>query len=482
MAAWPFLRGQRSWPALPTSRRQAVPLSLHSRSLLSASVSALAARRSRDGDSSKVPVSLPHCYLTYHTLSDFRIRYGKIDKMDPARNPFAPGAGTQPPELTGRDQVLADVRVTLQRIRERRSDRSKLLVGLRGVGKTVLLNRIDAAAREWGFHSVMLEAPEDKPLADLLVPAVRRILLQLDRAAGAKDKLRSALGALRSFAAVFKVKIGDIGVGIIAPSGVADSGDLGSDIKDLLVLTGEAAVERSSAVALLIDELQYVKAIELGALIAALHRVAQLNLPLVLFGAGLPQLAGLTGQAKSYAERLFVFEDIGALGADDAKGALSEPVRRAGALFTDAALDEIVRATEGYPYFLQEWGKHAWMQAARSPIGIADAKAAGPAAIADLDRSFFLVRLERLTPGEKNYLRAMAEIGPGSHRSGDVAAILRRPVEQVAPIRAKVISKGMVYAPSHGDTAFTVPMFDDFMRRTIPQFTPRPARSEISNK
>lgn len=396
--------------------------------------------------------------------------------MDLALNPYAPGAGTQPPELTGRDHVMESVRVTLQRIKERRSDRSRLLIGLRGVGKTVLLNRISEAAQEWGYHSVMLEAPEEKALAELLAPALRRILLQLDLVAGAKDKLRSAIGALRSFASVFQVSIGDIGVGITAPPGIADSGNLSSDITDLLVVLAEAAAERSTAVALIIDELQYVREAELGALIAALHRVAQLNLPLVLFGAGLPQLAAITGQAKSYAERLFVFEEIGPLGGNDARAALAEPASRSGVLFSDAALDEIVKATEGYPYFLQEWGKHAWIHADQSPIEIDDAKAAAPAAIAALDKSFFKVRLERLTPGEKDYLRAMAEMGPGPHRSGDIAAILRRPVEQVAPIRAKVIAKGMAYAPAHGDTAFTVPMFDDFMRRAIPEFVVKAPR------
>jgi hypothetical protein len=402
--------------------------------------------------------------------------------LDEALNPFAPGAGTQPPELAGRERVLAAVQVTLQRIKARRPDRSRLFVGLRGVGKTVLLNRIDAVAKAQGYHSIMIEAPEDRALAEILAPPVRRILLELDMVAGAKDKLRAAVGALRAFAAVFKIKIGDIGVGITPPPGVADSGNLESDIRDLFVLVGEAAAERDAAVAILIDELQYVRPAELGALIAALHRVSQLNLPLVLFGAGLPQLAGLTGLAKSYAERLFVFENIGPLGPEDAKDALAEPVARAGASFTPAALEEIVRATEGYPYFLQEWGKHAWILAASSPITVADAVAAGPAAIADLDQSFFRVRLERLTPGEKDYLRAMAQLGPGSHRSGDVAEQLGRTVEQVAPLRAKIIAKGIVYAPAHGDTAFTVPMFDDFLKRAIPEFQPRAVKSRKDGK
>lgn len=397
--------------------------------------------------------------------------------MDLARNPFAPGAGTQPPELTGRNAVLEGAEVTLQRIKNGRSDRSCLLIGLHGVGKTVLLNRIDAGARRAGYQSVLLEAPEDKKLAEILAPALRRLLLQMDVMEGAKDRLRSALGALRAFASTFQVQIGDVGVGIAAPLGVADSGNLESDVAELLVLVGEAAAERFTAVALLVDELQYVKENELGALIAGLHRVAQLNLPLVLFGAGLPQLAGLTGNAKSYAERLFVFQEIGPLRPEDACAALQEPALRESAQFTLEALGEIVTATEGYPYFLQEWGKHAWIHADKSPIDKDDALAARDRAIADLDKSFFKVRLDRLTPSEKDYLRAMAELGPGPHRSGDVAAKLGRSVETVAPTRAKVIAKGMAYAPAHGDTAFTVPMFDSFLKRAIPDFAARPVRS-----
>jgi hypothetical protein len=230
-------------------------------------------------------------------------------------------------------------------------------------------------------------------------------------------------------------------------------------------------------IALLIDEFQYVEEAELRVLIGGLHRVAQLNLPFVLFGAGLPQLSGLVGEAKSYAERLFVFEEIGPLSRADARVALAEPVRRELVAFTPEALDDVVTATEGYPYFLQEWGKHAWDHADASPIDLDDARAAGPLAIADLDKSFFKVRLDRLTPSERDYLRAMAELGPGPHRSGDVASVLGRSVETVAPTRAKVIAKGMAYAPAHGDTAFTVPMFDAFLKRVIPTFSPRPVRS-----
>ena len=397
--------------------------------------------------------------------------------MDRGSNPFAPGAGNQPPELSGRGFVLAEAAVTLDRMRRRFHDRSQMLIGLRGVGKTVMLNRIDTMARERGFHSIILEAPENKTIAEILIPEVRRLLLQLDLLAGAKDKAKRALGALRAFASVFKVQIGDIGVGVTSPPGVADSGDLARDLTDLLVLVGEAAAEKNTLVSILIDEMQYLGEIDLGHLIAAFHRISQVNLPIVLFGAGLPQLAGLMGNAKSYTERLFAFKEIGALAREDAIKALEEPVERAGVRFTAGALEEILRATAGYPYFLQEWGKHAWIKAAKSPIGEDDAVAAGPEAIRELDQSFFRVRFDRLTPTERDYVRAMAELGPQPHRSGDIALIMKRPVEQVAPIRASVIKKGMVYAPAHGDTAFTVPMFDDYMKRAIPTFTPRPPRS-----
>jgi hypothetical protein len=346
-------------------------------------------------------------------------------------------------------------------------------VGLRGVGKTVLLNRIQAQADGAGYYSTLLEAPEERRLAGLLAPALRKILLRLDMGEGVKNKVREALAALRSFAATFKVTIGDIAIGIAPRPGVADSGALDSDVTDLLVAVGEAAVERATSAAILIDELQYVEESELAALLTGLHRVAQLNLPLVLFGAGLPQLIGLTGKAKSYAERLFDFVSIGQLDDADARAAIREPIERQRVAIEHDALTEIVRVTEGYPYFLQEWGSHAWLRAANSPITLADVSIATRDAIAALDRGFFQVRFDRLTPAEKNYLRAMAELGRGPHRSGDIAAKLRRPVEQVAPIRASIIAKGMAYAPAHGDTAFTVPMFDAYMKRVMSEFVPR---------
>jgi len=390
--------------------------------------------------------------------------------MDPLFNPFTPGAGSQPPELVGRSSVLSAATTALARIKKRRHSRSILLYGLRGVGKTVLLNRIRKLADEAGYHTAPLEAPEERRLAELLAPPLRRLILQLDIGEGAKEKVRQALSALRAFASVFDVKIGDVGIGVKPAPGIADSGALDSDLGDLLAAVGEAAAERSAAVAILIDELQDVGERELAALLGGLHRVGQLNLPLVMFGAGLPQMVGLTGKAKSYAERLFDFMEIGPLGNADACKAIREPVEHEGAAIEDTALQEILAATEGYPYFLQEWGSHSWNQAAQSPITRADVIAATSRAIAALDKGFFRVRFDRLTPGERTYLRAMAELGRGSHRSGDIAAKLERAVEEVAPIRARIIAKGMAFASAHGHTDFTVPMFDAYMRRTIPEF------------
>ena len=323
-----------------------------------------------------------------------------------------------------------------------------------------------------GYYSVFIESPEDTPLAELLAPYLRQILLQIDLVEGAKDKMHKALAALRAFASTFKLEIGDIGVGIVAASGTADSGTLEKDLTDLLVSIGEAAQESSTAVAIFIDELQYVEHKELGALIAGIHRIGQLNLPFVLFGAGLPQLAGLTGKAKTYAERLFQFQEIGPLKDADARTAIKEPIERAKAHINDDALAKIVESTEGYPYFLQEWGLHAWNNASASQIKLGDVQEAEQAAIIALDQSFFRVRFDRLTKGEKEYLRAMADLGKGPHRSGDIAARLNRSVDSVAPTRANAIAKGMIFSPSYGDNAFTVPKFDEYMRRVMPDFSP----------
>ncbi len=392
--------------------------------------------------------------------------------MDSLRNPFAPGAGTPPPELAGREEILRKAEIALGRTRLGRPSKSLLLIGLRGVGKTVLLNRIQDIANEQKYRAIFLEADENKGLASILVPAIRSLLLSLDRFENVSEHVKHALRVLKSFAGALKVRYGEIEIGLdIDPErGSADSGDLEADLPELFAVVAQAAVDRNTTIAIIIDEMQYLDEIELSALIKAIHRIAQRQFPLVLIGAGLPQLVGLTGRAKSYAERLFEFPDVGALEAADARNALEEPVRRENVTFEKRALEEIIRVTQGYPYFLQEWGYHSWELAPNSPISVETVKAATTIAIKRLDESFFRVRFDRLTPREKDYLRAMAELGPKSHRSGDIADLLGVRVQSVAPLRSGLIGKGMIYSPAHGDTAFTVPLFDEFLKRIMPSF------------
>jgi hypothetical protein len=391
--------------------------------------------------------------------------------MDPRKNPYAPGAGTPPPELAGRGDLVERAAIALDRIRDRRSARSFIFYGLRGVGKTVLINKVRQEGEARGFSCVWMEAPEERSLPALLAPAVRAALLKLSRGEAVKAGLEKALKALSGFAKVMKFKYQDVefGMDYKPQKGLADSGDLETDLVDLLTTIGEAALERKTAVVLFIDELQYVKEEELAALIMAIHRAGQGQLPVTMIAAGLPQLVGQTGRAKSYAERLFEFVEIGSLDSDAARDALRVPAEKEGAKLEDAAIAAILEQTKGYPYFLQEWGKHSWNLAESSPIKEGDAVRATQAALAELDNSFFRVRFDRLTPAEKKYMRAMAELGPGPHRSGDIAHLLQKKVTTVAPMRNTLISKGMIYSPSHGDTAFTVPLFDGFMKRIMPK-------------
>jgi hypothetical protein len=344
------------------------------------------------------------------------------------------------------------------------------LTGLRGVGKTVLLNEIERQARAAGYRTIAVEAQEGRPLGPLLAPYLRTALYELDRIAGAGDKVKRGLRVLRGFLGALKVSYADVEVGLdVEPEkGAADSGDLGIDLPNLFVAVGEAADERSSAVAVLIDELQYFSEKELSALIMTMHRVQQRQLPIVLLGAGLPILPGLAGESKSYAERLFSFPEVGALTEADAAKALREPARAAGVTFHENALGEVFRLTKGYPYFLQEWGYQSWNLAATNRITLDVVRRATPKVIDQLDRNFFRVRFDRLTPSEKRFLRAMAELGPAAQRTGDIADALDVKITSLGPLRAKLIRKGMVYSPAHGDMAFTVPLFDAFMRRAMP--------------
>ena len=391
--------------------------------------------------------------------------------MDPIKNPYAPGAGAHPPELAGRDALRQKVHIALQRILQGRPAKSILMVGLRGVGKTVLLDCMRNEAEAAGVHTVRMEAPENRSLPALLAPQLRQALLRLSRNERAKKLAQRALRGLVGFAKALKVKYSDIEVGLdFEPEpGLADNGDLELDLLALLEVVGKAAKAADTALILFIDEIQYVKESELAALIAALHRTTQQSLPVMLVGAGLPQLRSRMGDAKSYAERLFDFPIIGPLDSEDARKAIVNPARSEQVEITPEAQQKIIEATQGYPYFLQEWGKHAWDVARESPITAQDIDNASAFAIAALDESFFRVRFDRMTPLEKKYLRAMAELGPGPHRSGDIAKIINREVNALAPTRNQLINKGMIWSPSHGDTAFTVPLFDAFMKRIIPE-------------
>lgn len=392
--------------------------------------------------------------------------------MERRLNPYAPGAGTPPPELAGRDDLIERAAVALDRIRAGRPARSFILYGLRGVGKTVLLNRIRLDAEARGIASVKIEAPEERSLPALLAPTLRATLLRLDRGEAAKAGMLRAMRALAGFTKALKLKFQDLelALDVVPEKGLADSGSLSNDLTDLLAAVGMAAKERGTAVVLFIDELQYVPEGQLASLIAALHDAGQEQLPITMVAAGLPQLVGQAGKAKSYAERLFEFAPVDRLDPVAAEAALTVPAARERVAFEPEAVAEILEQTKGYPYFLQEWGKHSWDVAEGSPIAATDARRATAAALAELDASFFRVRFDRLTPAEKRYLRAMAELGPGPHRSGDIAEALGRKVTTVAPARNALVAKGMLYSPAHGDTAFTVPLFDGFMRRVMPAF------------
>ena len=389
--------------------------------------------------------------------------------MDRRNNPYAPGAGLQPPELAGRDRLLQEAAIDLDRVLLRRPAKGMMLLGLRGAGKTVLLNRLHGAAEEKGFRTAKVEAPEGGMLPQLLVPELRQVLYSLDLRAATGHKLHQAASVLRNFASAFKVKVGDIEIGVGQSRGEGDSGNLEQDLPDLLIAVCEAAEERKMALAIFLDEVQYLSHEELASLIVACHEVAQRNLPMFFVGAGLPQIAALAGNAKSYAERLFNYPEIGQLDPASARAALVVPAKNEGVEFREAAVEEILRVTERYPYFIQEWGFHVWNSAPGSPIEVTDVLEATPGVIAHLDANFFRVRFDRLTTLQQKYLRAMAELGAGPHQTGDISATLGVDAQAVATVRQQLINKGMVWSQRHGETAFTVPLFNEFMKRQMPR-------------
>lgn len=390
--------------------------------------------------------------------------------MDRIRNPFAPGAGNPPPELAGRATLIEDAHAVLGRIRAGRPSQGMILIGLRGVGKTVLLSEIRDVAEAEEYDVVFIEAHEGKTLAEMLVPPLRETLFSLNRVEHAKHLAARGLRVLRSFLGAINVTIEGIsyGLGVEPETGTADSGDLEADLPRLLEVIAEAAKAAGKPILLLVDEIQYLASHEFSALIMGLHRVNQRQFPMVMIAAGLPQTLALAGNSKSYAERLFRYPEVGALEEADARLALEAPAKAEGATFEADAIEKILQTTKRYPYFLQQWGYDSWNCAEGPSISGADVDCATEHALRELDQSFFKVRFDRCTPAEKRYMRALAELGPGKQRSGDVADQLGVKVTSLGPVRNSLIRKGMIYSPAHGDTAFTVPLFDEFMKRMMP--------------
>ncbi|MEN8723835.1 MAG: ATP-binding protein [Alphaproteobacteria bacterium] len=386
--------------------------------------------------------------------------------MDPFDNPFSPGAGISPPELAGRAEIIRTAETSYMRVLRRKAPRPLMLLGLRGTGKTVLLNKCREMGVTNGLPVSLIESPEAVSLASLLFPEMRKILTKLSISEKAKLLAEQGLGALRSFAAAFDITVGGVGVKIAEQPGMADSGDIQADLPELFELIGRAAAADGTAWVLLVDEIQYLSAEDLSGLIVALHKSAQAKLPIVFVGAGLPQTARLAGDAKSYAERMFVFFDVGPLHADDAAAAIRVPLKQEGADIEGTALDFMIDLSKGYPFFLQEWGAHLWDTAQISPFTIDDAQYAYNSALSQLDHGFFKVRVDRLSASETRFVEAMAALGDGPYSMNDIAKRLGKAVQALSTTRQKIIQKGMIYSVQYGSLDFTVPLFSEYIRRT----------------
>ncbi|MCY4102459.1 MAG: ATP-binding protein [bacterium] len=391
--------------------------------------------------------------------------------MDPRTNPYTPNAGAKPPVLVGRDGEIAAFDVLLSRLAAGHTEQSLIVVGLRGVGKTVLLGEFRRLALDLGWRSVEIEVVkwDDSEFRAGLAREIRRVLHRLAIAGRWTEALKRAAGTLRSFTLRIDPEgLLTVGLDVDPSAGFADSGDLNADLTDLLVSLGEGAQDRRTGVVLLLDELHYLSSRQMEALIAAIHRTVQHALPITVAAAGLPQIHELVGNVKTYAERLFTFPELGRLDSGDAERVLREPAALLGVEFSDAAVNRGLDFSEGYPYFLQEFGQAVWATAARSPIVERDAEIATAVVEEKLDSGFFKVRLDRATELQKTYLRAMAELGPGPQLARDVAELLGRSSTQCGPTRRQLIDKGLLYAAGHGYAAFTVPKFDEYLKRTIP--------------
>ncbi len=385
--------------------------------------------------------------------------------MDPFRNPFAPGAGSRPPELAGRNAILEAARISCGRAIKGRNARSIMLLGLRGTGKTVLLNEIGKIAQEEGLLVSKVEAPEGERLARLLYPEMRKVMRSLSNVEAAKQIATRGLKGLRGFASIFRIEIAGVEIGVEPEPGLGDSGDLQYDLPDLFEVIGQAASVAGKGWILLIDEVQYLSEADLSALIVSIHKMSQEGLPVLLVGAGLPQVARLAGEAKSYAERLFLYPGVGALDPASAAQAVEKPIEDEDALIASAALSAIVERTQGYPFFLQEWASVAWNNAQGPEITFDDVDYAYAETLASLDEGFFRVRIDRLTKAEIQFVKTMSNLGDGPYAMADIARAMDRSLSSLGPTRASIIAKGMIYSTDHGYLDFTVPLFAEFMRR-----------------
>ena len=394
--------------------------------------------------------------------------------MDPVRNPYAPGAGQRPPELAGRDAELKAFDVVLERVSRGRPERSVVLTGLRGVGKTVLLNAMRSAAVRRGWGTGKLEARPDQPLRRPLAAALHLAIREL--ASKHKDEERHVLGVLKAFAQreprTSKGRVAarwQPGIDVPAVSGRADSGDIEIDLVELLADVAGLAADAGSGIAIFIDEMQDLMPDDVSALCASCHELSQQGSPMVVVGAGLPHLPAVLSASKSYSERLFRYARIDRLERDAADAALRRPARDEDADFTDDALEVMYASTAGYPYFVQAYGKVAWDVAPASPITAADVRVAAPEAESELAVGFFGSRYERATPAEREYLRAMAEVADDGAddavATGSVAEALHRNPQSLSPARDALLKKGLVYSGQRGQIAFTVPHFGRYLRQ-----------------
>ena len=388
-------------------------------------------------------------------------------QMNPKENPFVPNAGYLPPELAGRDSIIELADILLDRTKNGLPGKSFIMYGLRGVGKTVLLLQIEQMAEDRGYETIHIENDDDSSICKDLAQELRRILIRMTTMDVVGAKLRKGLGILLNYLSTLNLSIGALNIEIKPEIGSADSGNPIADIPSLLVAAGEAAKENNKYIAILLDEIHTVPDIELKALIIAMHRIQQKNLPVILVGAGLPTILAKVGKAKTYTERLFDYPKIGALTKTETIDALQIPVEKSGVKYTRSALDQIYANTRGYPYFIQVWGKITWNLA--NDILITDSVVAKSQnkVIDELDNGFYRVRYDQLTNKEKNYLRAMAELGEGSQKSSDIAQKLKQSTSSVSVVRDNLISKGVIYSPEYAKLAFTVPLFEKFIMRNI---------------